>query len=343
MRAWVQTSFGGPEARRLQEAPMPVPSADEVLVKVIACALNRLDILQRQAALVGGFRLPHIAGMDIVGEVVGTGSAEGEALVGQNVVLDPVVTCGTCVRCLAGLEMYCLNFQTCGSTRGGGLAEYVAIPVRNCIPVDTRHIGLETLACVPVASVTAWHGLLSIGRIKSGETIAVPGGGSGLGVAGIQIGKRHGCRVITTVSGETKVGPAQALGADLVIDRSRQDWVAEALDFTDGRGADLVWDHVGGPFLQQAIDACRLDGRVVMSGTTAGNKSCIVNSTLFHWGKSIIGHGGYTADEMRQTVAAYCAGDLKVVVDSIWSFEDLPEAERRLESNDFFGKILVRH
>jgi NADPH:quinone reductase-like Zn-dependent oxidoreductase len=325
MRAWVQTGFGGPEARRLLEVPRPVPAADEVLVRVMACALNRLDILQRREALVGGFRLPHIAGMDIVGEVVETGSAEGEALVGGCVVLDPVVTCGTCDRCAAGLPMYCRAFQTCGSTRDGGLAG-----------------GLETLACVPVASVTAWHGLLTIGRIQPGETIVVPGGGSGLGVAGVQIGKRQGCRVITTVFGDGKVGAARALGADLVIDRSRGDWVAEALDFTDGRGADLVWDHVGGPFLQQAIDACRLDGRVVMSGTTAGNRSCLVNSSLFHWGKSIIGHGGYTAEEMRRTVAAYCAGELKVVVDSRWSFEDLPAAEQRLESNDFFGKILLR-
>jgi NADPH:quinone reductase-like Zn-dependent oxidoreductase len=342
MKAWVQTAFGGPEVRRLLEVPKPVPAADEVLVKVAACALNRLDILQRQEALVGTFRLPHIAGMDIVGEVVEAGSAVGEALIGQGVVLDPVVTCGTCDRCGAGLAMYCRNFRTCGSSRDGGLAEYVAVPARNCIPVDTRHIGVEELACVPVASVTAWHGLLTAGRIQAGETIVVPGGGSGLGVAGVQIGKRHGCRVITTVSGANKVGPAQALGADLVIDRSSSDWIAETLDFTDGRGADMVWDHVGGPFLQQAIDACRLDGRVVMSGTTAGNKSCIVNSSLFHWGKSIIGHGGYTAAEMRQTVAAYCAGELKVVVDSRWDFADLPKAEQRLESNDFFGKILVR-
>jgi NADPH:quinone reductase-like Zn-dependent oxidoreductase len=103
----------------------------------------------------------------------------------------------------------------------------------------------------------------------------------------------------------------------------------------------MVWDHVGGPFLQQAIDACRLNGRVVLSGSTAGNQSTIVNTSLFHWGKSLIGHGGYSVQEMRDTVAAYCTGKLRIVVDSRWSFADFPAAERRLESDEFFGKILV--
>lgn len=341
MRAWVQTAFGGPEVRMLKEAPIPTPASDEVLIQVKACALNRLDILQRRQGLVGTFRLPHIAGMDIVGEVVAAGGPEGESLIGSTIVLDPVVTCETCDRCRAGLDVYCRNFRTCGSSRDGGFAEYVAAPAKNCIPVDTTHISAEDLACVPVASVTAWHGLLGAGRIQAGETIVVPGGGSGLGIAGIQIAKSRGCHVITTVSGAAKVDPARKVGADVVIDRSQCDWVAEVKKVTSDDGADMVWDHVGGKFLQQAIDAVRLNGRIVMSGTTAGNDSCINNASLFHWGKSIIGHGGYSRQEMRDTVAAYCSGALKVVVDSRWDFDDLPEAEQRLESDEFFGKVLV--
>ncbi len=175
MKAWVQTGFGGPEVRVLLEVPRPVAAADEVVVKVIACALNRLDVLQRRAALVGAFRLPHIAGMDIVGEVVEAGSAQGEYLLGTRVVIDPVVTCGHCDMCRADQPMYCRNFRTIGSSRDGGLAEFVAVPARNCISADSSHTTLEQLACVPVASVTAWHGLLAVGRIQPGETIVVPG------------------------------------------------------------------------------------------------------------------------------------------------------------------------
>lgn len=341
MRAWVQTGFGGPETRELLDVPMPVPAADEVLLRIAACALNRLDVLQRKERLIAALELPHIAGMDFVGAVVEAGSAEGAPLVGTMVVVDPVVTCGACDRCAAGLAAYCRDFRTCGSSRPGGFAEYVAVPARNCIPVDTSRITLEELACVPVASVTAWHGLIAAGRLQPGETVAIPGAGSGLGIAGIQIARSLGCRVITTVAGAAKVEAAKAVGAGVVIDRTRTDWVEALLAATDGRGADLVWDHVGGDFLQQAIDACRIDGRIVMSGTTAGNRSCITNTSLFHWGKTIIGHGGYTPREMRETVAAYCAGTLRVVIDSRWSFDELPSAEARLECGDFFGKVLV--
>jgi NADPH:quinone reductase-like Zn-dependent oxidoreductase len=341
MKAWVQTGFGGPEVRSLQEVAAPVAADDEVIVKVIACALNRLDVLQRRAPLVAAFRLPHIAGMDIVGKVTAAGSPQGAALLGTTVVIDPVITCAHCDMCRSQLPMYCRNFRTIGSSRDGGLAEYVAVPIGNCIPADQTVTTLEELACVPVASVTAWHGLLAVGRIQAGETIVVPGAGSGLGVAGIQIARERGCRVITTVGSAAKIEAARAIGADLVIDRSQSDWVAEARRFTHDAGVDMVWDHVGGPFLQQAIDACRVDGRVVLSGSTAGNQSCFKNTSLFQWGRSLLGHGGYSSAEMRAVVAAYCAARLRIVVDSRWHFSELPLAEQRLESNEFFGKIVI--
>lgn len=345
MKAWVQETFGGPEVRRLREISMPKPAENEVLIKVRSVALNRLDILQRRSPVVGTFQLPHVAGMDVVGTVTATGDSQGSALIGKSVVLDPVVTCGTCDYCTAGMPMYCNALRTIGSSRAGGLAEYVVAPVENCIEVDACVVPLEELAAVPVASVTAWHGLLGAGQIKAKETIVVPGAGSGLGVAGIQIAKRHGCTVITLVSGSGKAAKARALPegqrADLVIDRTNENWVEAARAFTNGKGVDMVWDHVGGPFLQQAIDALRIGGRVIMSGTTAGNHSGVTNTSVFHWGKSIIGHGGYSREEMRDTIAAYARGDLKLVLDSKWCFEDLPKAEERLESNDFFGKILV--
>jgi NADPH:quinone reductase-like Zn-dependent oxidoreductase len=347
MKAWVQTGFGGPEVRSLQEVARPVPADDEVIVKVIACALNRLDVLQRRQPLVAAFRLPHIAGMDIVGQVAEAGSAAASSLSGTTVVIDPVVTCDTtdlehtCDMCRADLPMYCQNFRTIGSSRDGGLAEYVAVPARNCIAADSTFTTLEQLACVPVASVTAWHGLLGVGRIQSGETVVIPGAGSGLGVAGLQIARDRGCRVITTVGSAAKLEAARTIGADLVIDRSQSDWVAEARRFTGETGVDMVWDHVGGTFLQQAIDACRIGGRVVLSGSTAGNQSCFKNTSLFQWGKSLLGHGGYTAAEMRAVVAAYGSGQLRIVIDSRWHFSELPLAEQRLESDQFFGKLVI--
>ncbi|TPW30502.1 zinc-binding dehydrogenase [Martelella alba] len=341
MKAWVQTAFGGAEVREMKEVSRPQPKADEVIIKVAAVALNRLDILQRKAPVIATFRLPHIAGMDFAGTVVEAGSALGASLVGTDVVADPVVTCNACDYCRANMPEYCVELRTCGSSRDGGLAEYVAVPVENCIPVKDSVLPLAELAAVPVASVTAWHGLLGAGRLEAGEIVVIPGANSGLGSAGIQIAKMRGATVITLVSDPSKIATARSLGADLVIDRKAENWVETARAFTGGKGVDIVWDHVGGPFLQQAINACRIGGRVVMSGTTAGNDSVICNTSIFHWGKSLIGHGGYSRQEMADTVAAYSRGDLKLVIDSKWAFEDYPKAEARLESGAFFGKVLV--
>lgn len=343
MKAWYYTQHGGPEVRRLTEVPIPALKPDEVLVKVRACALNRLDLLQREAPVVGGFSLPHICGMDLVGHVTEASSDAGAALVGRTVVVDPVVSCGQCDRCLYGNEFYCRTMRTIGSSRFGGMAEYVVVPARNCIVLDEEAltIPLEDLACVPVASVTAWHALLGAGRIGKGETVVIPGANSGVGIAAIQIAKKQGCTVITTVSRPDRIEPAYALGADLVIDRRAENWVEKARAFSGGDGVDFVWDHVGGRFLQEAIDACRIEGRVVLSGTTDDGYSTIRNTSVYHFGRTLIGHGKYTRREMRDTVAAYARGELEVVVDSRWAFEDMPAAEERLQSGDFFGKVVV--
>lgn len=345
MIAWVQTGFGGPEVRRLIEVAAPSPAADEVVVRVLAVALNRLDVLQRHEPVVAGMAVPHVAGMDLVGEVVSAGSAEGEALVGSVVLVDPVVSCGRCELCLADTPTYCARFQTIGSTRDGGMAESVVVPARNCTvvrvaPDDTER--LTELAAVPVASVTAWRGLLSAGRLQAGETVVIPGAGSGLGAAGVQIALRQGAEVFTLVSGERKRRLAEASGAQHVIDRTATpDWVAEVRALTDGRGVDLVWDHVGGRFLGQALRATRAGGRVVLSGTTDGLDTQLHLPDLYQPGRSIIGHGSYGRADMAAAMAAFSDGELSVVIDSVWPFDRLPEAEAKLESNDFFGKIVV--
>lgn len=341
MRAWLQTAFGAQEVRGSTEVPAPSPAAGEVLVRVRACALNRLDVLQRRAPVVGTFRLPHIAGMDVVGEIVAVGEGIAEDVIGQRVVLDPVVVCGECDQCQADLPMYCRRLRTIGSSRDGGLAEYVAAPYRNCIDVPEGGLSDIELASVPVASVTAWHAIVVTGAVQPGETVVVPGAGSGVGAAGVQIAKRLGCEVITTVGSAEKAAAAAALGADLVIDRSTCDWWEAVRKATGGRGADVVIDHVGGPFLQQAIDALRIEGRVVMSGTTAGGESTFNGTSLFHWGKRILGHGGYRHEELRTVVDEYLGGRLTPVIDSVWGFDELPEAERRLESGRFSGKLVI--
>lgn len=345
MIAWLQTAFGGPAVRGLTDAPAPRAEPDEVIVRVGAVALNRLDLLQRSEIVVPGFTLPHVAGMDIAGEVVAAGSVEGEYLLGRVVLVDPVVSCGHCELCRGGTPTFCEEFATIGSTRWGGFAEFVRVPARNCTVLDIDQADTEALveyASVPVASVTAWRGLVGAGALGAGETVVVPGAGSGLGVAGIQIAKLRGATVLALVGSPAKAAAATALGADEVIIRSDGDWVERVLQLTDGRGADLVWDHVGGTFLPQALRATRRGGRVVLSGTTDGLESILHLPELYQPGRSIIGHGSYSREEMAATIAAYRDGSIRPVIDSVWDFEEYRAAEAKLESGDFFGKIVLR-
>ncbi|GAA1703505.1 zinc-binding dehydrogenase [Microbacterium sediminicola] len=345
MRAWVQTDFGGPEVRRQIDVAAPPAAPDEVIIRVLAVALNRLDVLQRTAPVIPSMSVPHIAGMDMVGQVELASSDADSPAVGAVVLVDPVVSCGSCDYCLADTPTYCAEFATLGSTRSGGMAELVAVPARNCtvVPVDPDDTArLAELAAVPVAGVTAWRGLLSAGSLTANETVVIPGAGSGLGAAGVQIALSRGARVITLVSGEAKRERALASGAHEVIDRTATpDWVAEVLRLTAGRGADMVWDHVGGDFLGAALRATRPGGRVVLSGTTAGLDTQLHLPDLYQPGRNILGHGSYGRADMAAAIEAFTSGDFRVVIDSVWEFDELPAAERKLESNDFFGKIVV--
>ena len=345
MKAWVQTDFGGPQVRRRLDIAAPAAAPDEVIVRVLAIALNRLDVLQRVAPVIPAMSIPHIAGMDIVGQVETVAAGATSPAAGEVVLIDPVVSCGSCEYCLGETPTYCAQFATIGSTRAGGMAELVAVPARNCTvvsvaPEDTER--LAALAAVPVAGATAWRGLLSAGALTAGETVVIPGAGSGLGAAGVQIALSRGARVITLVSGERKRKRALRSGAHEVIDRAATpDWVAEVYRLTDGRGADLVWDHVGGEFLGAALRATRPAGRVVLSGTTAGLDTHLHLPDLYQPGRNILGHGSYSRADMAAAIHAFTSGEFTVVIDSVFDFEELPDAERRLESNDFFGKIVV--
>ena len=344
MRAWVQEAFGGPGVRRLREVAAPTPGPDEVVVRVLAVALNRLDVLQRSETVVPGMSLPHIAGMDIVGEVIETGGEVDGAMVGVIGLVDPVVSCGQCRVCTDDTPTYCHDFATIGSTRDGGMAEYVAVPARNVLPVDADPDDSETLArmaAVPVAGATAWRGLLGAGRLEPDEVVVIPGAGSGLGAAGVQIALARGATVITLVSGESKRRRALDVGAHHVIDRTATaDWVEDVHRLTDG-GADMVWDHVGGDFLGASLRATRPGGRVVLSGTTAGLDTRLHLPDLYQPGRSILGHGSYGRSDMAAAVAGFTTGGYAVHIDSVWTFERLDDAEARLESNDFFGKIVA--
>ncbi len=327
----------------VEDLAEPVPGAGEVLIAVRACGLNRLDLLQRAAPLVRGFSLPHVAGMDVSGVVVAHGVDVGPAAppVGTAVLVDPVSTCGVCDRCTTGLEPYCENLRTVGSTRQGGFAELVTTPAARCHAIPDGMTFVEA-ACVPVAYMTAWHALVTAGRVQRGETVLVNAAGSGVSTAIVQFAVAAGATVIGTAGGPEKVAKAIELGCSHAVDHYGASDVAEAvLEITKGRGVDLVVDHVGPALFDASIRSLALDGRMVFCGTTTGTSVEIDLPSLYHWGRTLIGAGGYRPAEFAVMLDAMASSDLHPIVDSVWPFEELAQAQQRMADGAFFGKLVV--
>ena len=335
MRAQVQRGFGGDEVVAVEVVADPRPGPGEVVVAVRACALNRLDLLQRSAPVVRGFSLPHIAGMDVAGVVVdGTATLPS----GTRVLVDPVITCGVCSRCTAGLAPYCEDLRTVGSTRPGGFAELVAVPADHCYELPPS-MSFEAAAALPVAGMTAFHAL-EAGGYEPGQTVLVNGAGSGVSCALLALLRARGSTVITTAGGAAKVARALEAGYDHAIDRQREDVVLRVVELTGGRGVDLVVDHVGPALFRESVAALRIGGRMVFCGTTTGNEATLALTDVYHWGRVLIGAGGYQAADFPRMLAAFAAGP-PPVIDSVRPFDELAEAQRAMAAGDFFGKLVV--
>ena len=342
MRAQVQRAFGGDEAVAVEVVADPVAGPGEVVVEVHACALNRLDLLQRAAPVVRGFALPHIAGMDVAGVVVERSADLPAGVgppVGARVVIDPVSTCGVCARCTSGLAPYCATLRTLGSTRRGGFAELVAAPADHCVVLPAT-MSFVDAATLPVAGMTAFHAL-EAGRFVDGETVLVNGAGSGVSGALLTLLLAGGATVITTAGGPAKVARALEVGYHHAIDHRVDDIVAAVLDVTDGRGVDLVVDHVGPALFRQSVAALAIGGRMVFCGTTTGREATFALTDVYHWGRSLIGAGGYEAAAFPLMLAAFAAAGRPPVIDSVRPFDELLAAQHDMAAGDFFGKLVV--
>ena len=222
MKAVRIRQHGGPEVLTYEDAPEPKIRADEVLLKVKACALNHLDLHVRGGLPGLTLDMPHILGSDAAGEVVEVGGVCGTTKPGDRVLLAPGVSCRRCQECVSGRDNFCRAYHLFGYLRPGVNAEYIAVPEVNAIPIP-GDLTFEEAAAVPLAFLTAWHMLVGVAKIKMGEDVLVIGASSGVGSAAVQIAKLYRCRVIATAGGEAKLEKARELGADEVIDHYDQD------------------------------------------------------------------------------------------------------------------------
>jgi NADPH:quinone reductase-like Zn-dependent oxidoreductase len=339
MKAVVFDRHGGPEVLEYRDVPDPGIQPDEVLIEVKACGVNHLDLWVRQ-----GLRLempmPHILGNDIVGLAAQVGSVVRHVKPGDRVLVLPTLSCGACLACLSGDDNLCRDYDVIGRGRNGGYAEQVAVPGANCLPYP-ENLSWEEAAAVPLVFLTAWHMLIGRANLRPGEDVLVIGAGSGVGSAAIQIARLIGARVIATAGGEAKLERARALGAHEVIDHRTQDIGTETRRLTGKKGVEVVFEHVGGPVIEQAIAALARNGRLVTCGATAGNKVTLDVNLLFGRHLSVMGSWMGRRAELVEALKFVRDGRLKPVVDSVMPLKEARRAHERIEAREHFGKIVL--
>ncbi len=340
MKAVQFQQHGGPDVLKYVDAPEPVIRPGEVLVRVRACALNRLDLWVRQGLPNVPIPLPHIPGSDVAGEIAQAGAEVATVRVGQKVVLAPGVTCGKCAACLAGLDNRCRQFTNLGYMIDGGCAEFVRAPEVNCLPYP-ENLSFEEAAAVPLVFQTAWHMLVARAELRPGEDVLVLGAGSGVGSAAIQVAKFFGAQVIATAGTDAKLARARELGADHTINHKSQKIRDEVRRITNKRGVDVVFEHVGTATWDDSLASLAASGRLVTCGATTGYDAKVDLRFLFSRQLSLLGSYMGTKNDLRTVMKLVAAGRLKPIVDRVFPLADAAAAHVYLESGAQFGKVVL--
>ncbi len=341
MKAVVFHEFGGPEKLRYGEVLEPKIPDTDVLIRVKACALNHLDLWARGGTRGERVPMPHISGSDISGEIAKVGSVVNNHKVGEKVLIAPGTSCGVCEYCTGGMDSLCEIFKIIGYETQGGYAEYVAVPGENVLPVP-GNLSFEEAASIPLVFLTAWHMLMTRARLVPGETVLVWGAGSGVGTAAIQVAKLSSAKVIATAGTDEKLEKAKKLGADFTINHRTADVPAEVKRVTNGRKADVVFDHVGQATWERSMRSMAPGGRLVNCGVTSGGKTEIDIRFVFVRQFSLLGSYMGGRGELLKVLSFFDDGRLKPVVDSVFPLREAAAAQMRMEKSEHFGKIVLK-
>ena len=340
MKAIVFHQHGGPEVLNYTDAPEPPLRANDVLVRVRACALNHLDLWVRRGLPNVPIPIPHIPGSDIAGEIAKTGADVTTARVGQKVVLAPLVSCGKCPACIAGVDNHCRQATNLGYMIDGGCAEFVRAPEVNCLPYP-ENLKWDEAAAIPLVFQTAWHMLVTRAALQPGEDVLILGAGSGVGSAAIQVAKFLGARVIATAGSDEKLAKAKELGADHLINHKSQKIRDEVRRITNKRGVDVVFEHVGTATWEDSLASLAAAGRLVTCGATTGYDAKVDLRFLFSRQLSLLGSYMGTKSELHTVLKLVAAGRLKPVVDRVFPLAEAAAAHAYLESGAQFGKVVL--
>ncbi len=341
MRAAVIREHGGPDRVNVEQVSEPKCAENEVVLEVCSAGLNHLDIWVRKGR--GGDKLsePHILGSDACGVVVAVGGRAHGVSVGDEVVLNPGLSCGCCDYCNRGQQSECISFGIVGLSRPGTFAERVAVPARNVL-AKPSHMSFNEAGAFVLSHLTAWRMLMTRAQLKPGQTVLIHGIGGGVALCALQLAKLAGAEVIVTSSSDEKLQRASGIGADHVINYKATDDVAQCVkDITSGAGVDIIVDTVGAATWPIDFSAARRGGKIVLCGVTS-DAEAVTDLRALYWNQlTIMGSTMGSDEDFRQMVKAVAAAKIRPVIDSVTPLENVTNAMGKMESAEQFGKLVL--
>lgn len=323
MRAVAITKPGGPEVLKPVEVERPEPDPGEVLIRVHAAGVNRPDVIQRMGYYPPPPGASPLPGLEVAGEVVEKGP---------------------------GVRSPALGKQVCALIAGGGYAEYAVVSAAQCLPVPVG-LSMVEAAALPETTLTVWHNVFERGQLQKDEWLLVHGGSSGIGTTAIQLAVAKGARVIATAGCEEKCDACVDLGAVRTINYRAEDFVSAVMSFTEGHGADLILDMVGGDYVTRNFKAAAEDGRIVQIAFLEGSKKeldlmplmlkrlTLTGSTLR--ARSVDFKAELTRNVKKHVWPLIGAGEYRPVICKTFALEKAADAHRLMESNQHIGKIVL--
>lgn len=327
-----------PAGCALEDVEVPDVGAGQVLIRMLAASLNRVDIYMRDNGAGITHTLPQIMGVDGVGEIVRAPEETGFR-VGQRVILYPYEFCGKCLYCLAGDQPLCESARIFGEHRNGTLSEYVVAPAASVLPISDQ-VDPLTAATIGVAYLTAWRMVFGKAPFSPGQTVLVQGAGGGVGFAAAQLAQMAGAKVIVTTTGADKLARCTDEGFAAVDYRG--DALGQIMALTGKQGADLVIDNVGEATWGLSLRATRRGGNIVTCGATTGSQPGADLQRLFIRQISVHGSTMGSLAEFRNLIACVESGRIHVPIDSVFPLAETNAALARLEAPDRLGKVAIR-
>jgi len=314
---------GGPDVLKAVEMPMPEPGPGQLLLKVAAAGVDRPDVLQRQ----GRYPVP-----------VGASPLPGLEAAGEVVTLGP------------GSMRFKIGDQVTALLNGGGYAHYAIVEEGAALPIPAG-LSPQQAAAMPETFFTVWHNVFQRGGLKAGETLLVHGGSSGIGTTAIQLGKAFGAKVLVTAGSATKCEACRELGADHAINYKTEDFVTAIARLTGGKGANLILDMVGGPYMARNLDSASVDGRIVQIAFLEGaetpmNVAKLMMKRLTWTGSTLRPRTNEFKALLRAEIEEkvwprVAAGNIRPVIGKAFALRDAAAAHRHMESGDLIGKIVL--